>query len=83
MFELFRKEDPNLKRNREAQKLREMQQGWKQRVEPLRPLRKRVPKVILFRNSNCSDVRGGILLKNVPPYGVYCPCAASTPAADT
>ncbi len=63
MLELFRKEDPNLKRNREAQQLREMQQVWKKNLgpdgEPLRPLRKRVPRVLLFRNSNCSDVRGG------------------------
>ena len=63
MFGLFRKEDPNLKRNREAQQLREMQQVWKKKlgpdVEPPRPIQKRVPRVLLFRNSNCSDVRGG------------------------
>ena len=63
MFGLFRKEDPNLKRNREAQQLREMQQVWKKNLEPddeaIRPLRKRVPRVLIFRSSNCSDVRGG------------------------
>ena len=63
MFGRFRKEDPNLKRNREAQQLREMHQVWKKNLEPdaepLRPLRKRAPRVLLFRNGNCSDVRGG------------------------
>jgi hypothetical protein len=34
MFGLFRKEDPNLMRNREAQQLREMQQVWKKNLEP-------------------------------------------------
>ncbi len=55
MFGVFGKEDPNLKRNRKAQKLREEQcrEHWQEQRspdhEPVRPPQKRSTQVIRFR----------------------------------
>ncbi len=55
MFGLFSKEDPNLKRNRKTQQLREEQwrEHWQEQrspePKPVRPPQKRSTQVIRFR----------------------------------